>query len=180
MTLRAMARKKKIPRESAMQGTKAHNPAASTAEAAVGAAQEQLKNVEAPGLAPGAFAAGQQALPLPLPPFPTPFAHLFNNIERSVGQGAARIQTLHEMRIAALEGAICDKPGWWEKIFDPVIIKKWRAESVTLLADMMEDSPEVFDFALAELRWNATQWPGPSRVSAVEGVFAADGLLTEF
>jgi hypothetical protein len=83
------------------------------------------------------------------------------------------------MNVAALEGAICDKPGWWEKIFDAAIIEKWRVEAAPLLAGMTDESPEVFDFALAELRWKASQWPGPSRVSAVEGVFAADGLLTE-
>jgi hypothetical protein len=124
-------------------------------------------------------AGGAAAGPRELPPFPTPFADLCNSIERSQGQGAARIQTLHEMNVAALEGAICDKPGWWEKIFDAAIIEKWRVEAAPLLAGMTDESPEVFDFALAELRWKASQWPGPSRVSAVEGVFAADGLLTE-
>ena len=52
------------------------------------------------------------------------------------------------MNVAALEGAICDKPGWWEKIFDAAIIEKWRVEAAPLLAGMTDESPEVFD-----LRW---------------------------
>jgi hypothetical protein len=56
---------------------------------------------------------------------------------------------LHEMNVAALEGAICDKPGWWEKIFDAAIIEKWRVEAAPLLAGMTDESPEVFDFICA-------------------------------
>ena len=48
-----------------------------------------------------------------------------------------------------LEGAICDKPGWWEKIFDAAIIEKWRVEAAPLLAGMTDESPEVFDFICA-------------------------------
>jgi hypothetical protein len=116
----------------------------------------------------------------PLPPLPTPFADLLGDIKRYHGyHGAGRIQTLHEMQVAALEGAITDKPGWREKLSDDSIVAKWRAEAAPLLVGTQGSSPELFDFALVELRWKASQWVGASHPSAVEGAFMADGLLTE-
>eukprot|EP00854_Cymbomonas_tetramitiformis_P018945 gene18944-22638_t len=106
-----------------------------------------------------------------LPKFPTPFNRDWHYSRLS------RIHTLLESKVARLEGAICDKPLWWEKVNDPAVVAVWAREAAPVIA---AECPWLFDFALAELRWKAAQWSaGPSRPSAVEGVFAADGLLSE-
>lgn len=99
-----------------------------------------------------------------LPAFPTPFKHY------DYGDGEPP-KTLHEMRLMAFEGAVCDKPGWFAKLGDEAIVARWRAEAPSL-------SDNEFDFCIRELRWRAERWAsGPSRPAAVEGVFAADDLL---
>lgn len=102
-----------------------------------------------------------------LPAFPTPFTTLSTFM---YGTGE-RAQCKHEMHVASFEGSVCDKPSWWEKIFDDAIVAKWRSETARGLSD------EAFGFAMAELKWRATRWPGPSRPAAVEGVFGADDYL---
>lgn len=40
---------------------------------------------------------------------------------------SGRLQTLHaEMKVASLEGAVCDKPRWWEKVPDLAITAQWK------------------------------------------------------
>lgn len=100
-----------------------------------------------------------------MPSLPSPFDDGFGD----------RPQTLHEMKLAAFEGAVCDKPKWWEKLGDQSIVAKWQHEATQDGAQSL--TLEEVDFCLAELRWRAGAWPGPSRPAAVEGVFCADGLL---
>ena len=100
-----------------------------------------------------------------LPLFPSPFMHY----DYGVGEHP---KTLHEMKLMDFEGAVCDKPGWFSKLGDEAIVARWRAEAPSL-------TDNEFEFCLRELRWRAERWgSGPSRPAAVEGVFAADGLLS--
>lgn len=115
--------------------------------------------------APAPGASSPSAIPVPALPrfFPTPFKHY----DYGIGEPP---KTLHEMKLMNFEGAVCDKPDWAAKLGDEAIVGKWRAEAPSL-------SDNEFEFCMAELRWRAERWPGPSRPAAVEGVFAADGLL---
>ena len=67
-----------------------------------------------------------------LPRFPSPFDADSNP------WGAGELpKTLHEMKLASFEGAICDKPGWWAKIDHEPIVARWRAEMRAKETDRM-------------------------------------------
>ncbi|EPQ56986.1 hypothetical protein GLOTRDRAFT_120376 [Gloeophyllum trabeum ATCC 11539] len=52
--------------------------------------------------------------------FPDPF-HLKDRDE-------IRLETLVEFRMRALAGKIIEKPNWWNKVRDPLVVRKWRKE----------------------------------------------------
>lgn len=76
--------------------------------------------------------------------FETPFPHGF--IMGDYGVGSAP-KIVDELDIIKLSISIREKPNWSEKMNDPVIVSKWKAE----MADRMTQSDKKFDYVLAEL-----------------------------
>lgn len=76
--------------------------------------------------------------------FETPFPHGF--IMGDYGVGSVP-KIVDEMDIIKLSISIREKPNWSEKMNDPIIVSKWRAE----IADSITQSDKKFDYVLAEL-----------------------------
>lgn len=74
----------------------------------------------------------------------TPFPHGF--VYASYGDGSTP-KSVDEMDIIKLSISIREKPNWSEKMNDPVIVAKWKAE----IADTITQSDKKFDYVLAEL-----------------------------
>ncbi len=67
-------------------------------------------------------------------------------------------RALLELRIWEVSGAIRDRGKWWEKASDETIVTRWPADFSS--GDCEEDAA-VFNYALAEARYQAAQFPGP-------------------
>lgn len=76
--------------------------------------------------------------------FENPFPHGFIYGEYGIGSPP---KIVHELDIIELSISIREKPNWSEKINDPTIVAKWKAEA----AETMDQSDEKIDYVLAEL-----------------------------
>lgn len=96
--------------------------------------------------------------------FPTPFA----------GAGQDQPRTIVELRLLALRAAIMRKKQWPLKLNDPQVVGRWRAEAI----DQGSDGVSV-DYVLNELRYLATRREGLLEPAPVDGVWQADGLISD-
>ncbi len=82
-------------------------------------------------------------------------------------------RTLLELRICEVAGAIRDRQKWWEKLSDEAIVARWRAECSR---GNDEEDATVFNYALAEARYQAAHFAGPARPAAADGTFSIDDM----
>ncbi|RDX46990.1 hypothetical protein OH76DRAFT_1485045 [Lentinus brumalis] len=79
--------------------------------------------------------------------------------------------TLVELRMRFFSGKVHQKPRWWEKINDPAIAAKWRAEMVEhdrLQVELFWGSEKHFDIRQpGEKRWPRDPMTQPSAASMV-------------
>lgn len=79
--------------------------------------------------------------------FEKPFPHGFIHAEYGDGSVPKSVDELDMIRLSI---SIREKPNWSDKMNDPTIVAKWRAE----VADTMTQSDKKFDYVLAELgKW---------------------------
>lgn len=90
--------------------------------------------------------------------FETPFPHGFILDYYGVGEIP---KTVDEMDLITLSIAIREKPNWAEKMNDPLIVAKWKAE----IADSFEQNEKKFDFVMAELG-KLLHWKGSSKLKS--------------
>ena len=81
------------------------------------------------------------------------------------------IASLQALKLMDFQNAVRDKADWAGKLQKAEVVQRWRVESQLLARE--------FEFSLMELHWAASRWPGPCRPAGAEGVFAADGLVTD-
>ncbi|KAF9779803.1 hypothetical protein BJ322DRAFT_1166963 [Thelephora terrestris] len=86
------------------------------------------------------------------------FNHPFQESECDVGprQGKEHPRTIVELRMCALSNRIREKPDWWEKMEDEIIVEKWREEALQQAGDdgnpEWKLTPGMVNYVLEELR----------------------------
>ena len=102
-------------------------------------------------------------------PFPNPF----DRNDEDGGGGGKRPYTLVELDLINIMGEIKNnKPGWFRKINDPDIVRKWRKE----LEDVV-DHPSHVDYVLAELQELSKTSNEYCSPSGVDGVYQSDAII---
>ncbi|XP_037043321.1 uncharacterized protein LOC119079482 [Bradysia coprophila] len=102
--------------------------------------------------------------------FATPFPHGFIYGEYGVGVVPKSVDELDMIRLSI---SIREKPNWSDKMNDPIIVAKWKAE----IADSMSQSDKKFDYVLAELSHYLSIKDGSIEVAAVDGTWQSDTLI---
>lgn len=102
--------------------------------------------------------------------FETPFPHGFLYGEYGVG---VTPKSVHELDIIRLSISIREKANWSEKMNDPTIVAKWKAE----IADTISQSDKKFDYVLAELGHYLSTKDGSIEVAAVDYTWQSDALI---
>ncbi|KAH0475961.1 MAG: uncharacterized protein KVP18_004444, partial [Porospora cf. gigantea A] len=83
-------------------------------------------------------------------------------------------KTRREQAIMGLMMGIRCKPDWATKVFDEAITTKWREEA------QRQDLTEIeIQYAIDECQWWAKQALKEAQISAVEGVFLADNVVSD-
>ncbi|KAF6763669.1 hypothetical protein DFP72DRAFT_873115 [Ephemerocybe angulata] len=102
--------------------------------------------------------------------------------------GAPRLKviTIRERTMLGFINAVTDKPEWNKKVFDQIIIEKWKEETVNLDSDTREQqmSELMFSYCIQELQYRAseldTDSPGGSAVHVFPGdVYKSDSAVPE-
>jgi len=103
--------------------------------------------------------------PEPIPePFPSPFT------SGNYGDGVPA-RSVVELTMMALSNEIRNKPDWPKKLTNEDILQKWKKEA--------HCTPEQFQYVIDELKYLARISEPPYMVSAVDGVWLADGIISE-
>lgn len=82
-------------------------------------------------------------------------------------------RALLELRICEVAGAIRDRHSWWDKVKSDGIVSRLRQEACP---GIDEEETAVFNYALAEVRWQAATFQGPARPAAADITFVIDDL----
>ncbi|KAL4898354.1 hypothetical protein BDV59DRAFT_166696 [Aspergillus ambiguus] len=88
-----------------------------------------------------------------------------------------RTRTAREILMMRVINTITDKPSWDKKVFDEMIVTKWRDE---LLASGQDITPKMLDWIIKELQWKAGEFQQTGVLDIFDvGVIKSDSAVSE-